>query len=221
MFLFNGYDLTLPVVARRTLLCEDHNNQERRELVWMPTQDFLEKLAEDSPDEITFFIGDAYQYPEESSDARCANLYAVNRKKETAYIGTVFNHQAIIDDRDIELRRLEDLSPKRAKQFAERGLEVIVRDRFYCIIPALSMEFDQEVLNGSVQRYLATFIPKLKDAAIKWLPAKEGALLDCQVWQEAKRTAVKLPAREWLRKVEEDEIIPDDGIFCESEDEDR
>src|SRR3989338_7786955 len=88
--LFDGYDLTLAIVARLTLVDEfsKHNNEDRAKLIWKPTQAFLESMAHHDPQQINCFFGNQFRFPKEPGCA-CQCLYVINHRNEDAYVGTI------------------------------------------------------------------------------------------------------------------------------------
>ena len=201
--LFNGYDLTLAVTAKRILLYETHSNEERAALIWKPTQEFFQSLAKQGPKQTIYFFGKQFQFPKKQN-CICQNVYAANQANQVAYLGTLFNKYAIYHDR----ARMKGRSSNALKKI---GMEKIVRDRFFCIVPANTKDIDEKSIITAIKKYLkcfsdATLIPLLAESTICLLSAEKGELLNKQIIMEAKRVAKPASKEEKIEKFKEDEI---------------
>ncbi len=203
--IINDYDVTLAVIASRTLLLEVHTNEERAALVWEPTQDFLDTLAITTPNELACFASEPYQFPQNST-GRCLNLYLVNDQKEIAMLGTLFTKQAAADDRAAEIDRLNIIAPDQAELLIQRDHTTIIRDRYFCKIPMQGEKIDEVEITEATRRYLCTFASSLADLPISWLPIETGAELDKKIWREAQRTAEPSSQEDRFRSIMNDEL---------------
>lgn len=207
-FIFDGYDLTLAVVFRRTLLFEyfDHDNQERAELVWQPTQSFFENMARESPKQITCFFGRQFHWPKKKG---CSTryLYATNQQSEVACLGTVFNPAAVrhyqADPR---------LTEYQLKAFKRRDKTKFSRGQLaHCIIPVEREEIDELALVQAAKKYFQSFakktlIPSLANTLICLLSAEKGARLEEEIIAKAKQSATHISNKEQNKKFIEDQM---------------
>ncbi|HLD70732.1 MAG TPA: hypothetical protein VI937_02525 [Negativicutes bacterium] len=200
-FLFEDRDLTIAITALRVLLFEyqSHNNEDRAKLVWEPTREFFEEMADRKPRQITCFSGQRFQFPAEPG-CICQRLYAINSHGQVAYIGTVFNHEAIVHYRD----RLRDTG------LGELSAKRITRGRFHhCVIPAQTEDINEDGLIGAVKTFFTSFlkktsIPSLADARIKLLEAEEGKTIEEEILRLAQQTSQPATRRKRMRKFLDD-----------------
>lgn len=188
-FRHQGYDLTLAVVARRHLQFSVVTHEQRHRRVWQPTDRFLNQLSRARPATVTCFASQPYHFPEDSLGT-CVNVYAVNVKRQVAYLGTVFSRQAEADDRAAFVARLRDCDPDQADLF-DRGNTTIIRELCYCRIPSPALRLTTPTLTTAVQWYFETLAPPLAAAKIRWLSKNVGAELDRWMAGQAERTARK------------------------------
>lgn len=201
---YESYDLTLAVVASRTLILEARTNEDRARLVWEPTRQFLEGLAQASPTQLTCFSGTSFSFPPDSA-GRCVDLYCVATSEQVAYIGTAFTALAEQDDRRNEVARLGRINSAQARILASRSDTAIIRDQRFCKIPLTGESLDEVALTDAVQRYMRTFAPLLADLPVSWLPLDEGSTLHRAIWQTARATAQYASEDSHTRAIMEDE----------------
>lgn len=188
-FTHQGYDLTLAVVARRHLQFSVATPEQRHRRVWQPTDRFLNQMSRARPRQVTCVASQPYHFPEDSPGT-CVNVYAVNGKRQVAYLGTVFSQQAEADDRAAFVARLRDCDPDQAELF-DRGKTTIIREACFCRIPSPAARLTTSALTKAVQWYFQTLAPRLADTNIRWLPKEVGAELDRWMAGQAERTARK------------------------------
>ncbi len=202
-FLFDNRDLTFAVTALRVLLFEyfNHNNQDRAKLVWEPTRQFFEEMARRKPRQVTCFFGKPFRFPKESG-CLCQRLYATNSHSQVAYIGTVFNHIAIVHYRD----RLRDAG------LGELSATSITRGRcHHCVIPAQTENIDEDGLIGAVKTFFASFlkrtsIPSLARRPVGFLSADKGEEIENEILRLAQQTAKPVSRKERMKKFLDDMI---------------
>lgn len=203
-FIFDGYDLSLAVIHRRVWLYEylNHSNEERVELTWQPTKNFLEDMGIKNPKQIICFYGSQIHYPKKQGCAICY-LYVVNSRKEVACIGTVFNATALTHYRKI-------LSEREAIVFKKYDAKKIIRGNLpYCVIPSDREIINELVIIESAKKFFSSFskkspVAKLTNALICLLSAQKGAELENEILALAKKTATALSSKERLRKFIDD-----------------
>jgi len=202
-FIFQGYDLTLAVIAKRALSFETHDDKGREIFAWEPAQKFLGEMTLHHPKQITCFFGKPYRMPNDLQGL-CVNLYVANAYKGVIYIGTVFCKYGFTDycNRRIEYFKemLILLKFKKVKEVTKTRKEIkkwnlliknpkVFRDPCFCFIPIEKEEINDCNIIAGARAYLAEFMPKLDPRTIYLLSAKTGELLDSVIRQEAERTA--------------------------------
>jgi hypothetical protein len=186
------------------LVFEAHNNEERTKLVWLPTQKFLEDFASTQPSQVNCFFGKLYNFPKKPG-CFCQDIFVINEQHYVAYLGTVFNQQAMITDRN------RIMLNEKAKVLSKIGFAKIIRDKVFCIIPSDKKEITQDVRFDAVKRYFLSYkknplVLSLAGKPIGWLSAKNGRQLSDRIIREAKRTAKKPTEEEFKEKFLDDEM---------------
>jgi len=175
-------------------------------LVWKPIKGFLQQLTRAPPVTITCFFGDTYQLFVPSSNNCCANVYAINKKKEICYLGTAFNRLAFQWYRDHEANLQRQRPVAQRLKLPNYGPLTIVHNRLFCIIPTGSEDVNEKTVEQAVHRYFSALETK-GEISISWLNREASSILDREIWRHACHTAKKGTQEEFIKKVMEDELF--------------
>lgn len=192
------YDLTLAAVALHFLWYQAYESNEEESLllsrfVWKPQEKFFLEMAKGKPVQINCLFGEERHFPEKTEGAICKSVYAVNRRSQIAYLGTVFNRRAISEDR----LRMRPEDQKFLKAFA--WAKKIVRDTCFCVIPSGTDAIDESVIVKAVKKFFKSFdksatpeITNLAQADIALFSPEKGVKIEQEIKRLAKLS--KLPS---------------------------
>ncbi|HEY4494063.1 MAG TPA: hypothetical protein VJB95_01360 [Candidatus Paceibacterota bacterium] len=187
-FSVDGYDLEFAIQIRQIMLHTpwQEDNEERKTLVWDPSQDFLQRLADAHPHQLICFFGREFNFPQKPN-CLCKNIFITNQNHQAAYLGTVFNKEATIAYRDRVTAMGEPITSHHFMR--------IIRDQTYYIIPSKTSQLSERAVLDATRRYLQSYentsIPSLASARICLLSADKGSMFDDIIRQVAQERANK------------------------------
>ncbi len=171
------------MIYKKRVTSQEDLNEEINEFVAKPMREFMADFAQHRPRQVVCFAGKPFDFKKKPGNI-CQDLYLFNHEDECAYIGTVFNKQAMVAfSQNLSLAEQEDVKVRP---------EAIRRINTFYVIPSKTDEIDIKTLILAVRRVLRTYgkmVPFLVKTTISFLSAEKGFELNKKICAEAKRRA--------------------------------